>query len=511
MTKNKLKNIKIFDTTLRDGEQSPGCSMNITEKIELAKALEVLNVDIIEAGFAVSSPGDFKGVQAVAEAVKNPVICSLARAVKKDIDAAAEALAKAKHPRIHTFIATSPIHMQYKLKMKPAEVIQRAVEAVKYAKTKVKDVEFSAEDAGRSDPKFLVKIITEVIKAGAVTINIPDTVGYTRPGEFGSLIKYLYKNIPILKKVDVSVHCHNDLGLAVANSLAAIENGATQVETTINGIGERAGNCSLEELVMNLKTRKDYYKAVTKINAKHIYKTSRLLSSIIGVEVAPNKPIVGANAFAHESGIHQDGVLKKRETYEIMNAQDIGMVDNVLVMGKHSGRHAFVTKLKDLGYNLTEAEIEKAFKVFKELADKKKEITERDLVAIVTDEVKTVPQLYKLELVHIETGNDVQPLARVKVNREGELIEVTENGVGPVDAIIKAIDRAVQKDVTKIDLVDYIVHAVTAGTDALGEVSVRVRDGKKVFLGRGAHMDVLVASAEAYLNAINKMLADRQG
>lgn len=506
----KPRKILIFDTTLRDGEQSPGCSMNIPEKIEIAKALEVLKVDIIEAGFAVSSPGDFKSVQAVAEALKDPIVCSLARAVTKDIDAAAEALAKAKHPRIHTFIATSPIHMEYKLKMKPAEVIERAVAAVKYARSKVADVEFSAEDAGRSDPKFLVKIFTEVIKAGASTINIPDTVGYTRPEEFGKIISYVMKNVPNIKKAVVSVHCHNDLGLAVANSLEAIYRGAGQVECTVNGIGERAGNCAIEELVMNLKTRKDYYKAETNIETKHIYKTSRLLSSIIGVEVQPNKPIVGANAFAHESGIHQDGILKKRETYEIMDAQDIGMVDNVLVLGKHSGRHAFVSKLKALGYNLSEQEIEKAFNAFKELADKKKEITERDLIAIVSDEVTSAPELYKLELLHIETGNDVQPSARVKVSRKGEMIDVTEKGVGPVDALLKAIDSAVKRDVEKIDLVDYIVHAVTEGTDALGQVSVRVRDGQKILLGRGAHMDVLVASAEAYLNAINKMLDARQ-
>lgn len=509
MTKDRK--IKIFDTTLRDGEQSPGCSMNLSEKVELARALELLNVDIIEAGFAVSSPGDFKSVEAVAAAVKNPVVCSLARAVKKDIDAAAEALKKAAQPRIHTFIATSPIHMEYKLKMLPAKVIETAVEAVKYAKTKVFDVEFSAEDAGRSDADFLVQVFTAVIKAGATAINIPDTVGYTMPGEFGGFIKYIIDRIPT-EGLDISVHCHNDLGLAVANSLAAVKNGANQVECTINGIGERAGNCSLEELVMALKVRQDYFRADTNINIQHIYKTSRLLSSITGVEVHPHKAIVGANAFSHESGIHQDGVLKHRETYEIMQAQDIGMVDNVLVLGKHSGRHAFVNKLQLLGYELSDENIEKSFEAFKSLADKKKEVTERDLIALVTGEVNFVNERYALAYIHIETGSETKPRAVIKVKYNGsELLEASSVGDGPVDAIFKAINIIIKHDVEKTDLVDYVVHAVTAGTDALGEVSVRVRENKRLFLGRGANTDVLTASAEAYLNAINKMLEARDG
>ncbi len=507
----KERKIKIFDTTLRDGEQSPGCSMNLSEKVELAKALELLKVDIIEAGFAISSPGDFKSVEAVAAAVKDPVVCSLARAVKKDIDAAAEALKKAARPRIHTFIATSPIHMEHKLKMPPAKVIETAVEAVKYAKAKVFDVEFSAEDAGRSDADFLVKIFTAVINAGATAINIPDTVGYTMPGEFGDFVKYIIQRIPA-DGLDISVHCHNDLGLAVANSLSAIKGGANQVECTVNGIGERAGNCSLEELVMALKVRKDYFQADTGINIQHIYKTSRLLSAITGVEVQPHKAIVGANAFSHEAGIHQDGVLKHRETYEIMHAQDIGMVDNVLVLGKHSGRHAFVNKLKQMGYDLSEENIEKSFEAFKCLADKKKEVTERDLIALVTDEVNLVNETYKLEYIHIETGSDIKPVAAIKVCRQGnELLEASAQGDGPVDAIFKAIDIVIKQDVEKSDLVDYIVHAVTEGTDALGEVSVRVRENKRIFLGRGANTDVLTASAEAYLNAINKMLEARAG
>lgn len=503
--------IKIFDTTLRDGEQSPGCSMNLEEKVELARMLEKLNVDVIEAGFAVSSPGDFAGVQAVARTVKKPVVCSLARAVKKDLDAAWDAIKDAKHPRIHTFIATSPIHMQYKLKMEPQEVIRRAVEAVAYAKAKSKkvEVEFSAEDASRSDKKFLVKIFTEVIKAGATIINVPDTVGYATPDEFGALIKYLKKNIPNIKKAEISVHCHNDLGLAVANSLAAVANGATQCEATINGIGERAGNCSMEELAMALEVRKDFYgkDMQTSINTKFIGPASRLLTSITGVQVQPNKAIVGANAFAHESGIHQDGILKYRQTYEIMKAQDVGITDNKLILGKHSGRHAFAAKLIQLGYdNLNDQEIDKAFERFKALADKKKEVTERDLLALVSDEVKQVESQYRLEKLHIEAGNDVRPRATMKVWNNAQLVEASKEGNGPVDAIFKTIDALVKKDALGITLLDYIVHAVTAGTDALGEVTVRIKKDGRIYTGHGANTDVLVASAEAYLNAINKFL-----
>ena len=503
--------IKIFDTTLRDGEQSPGCSMNLEEKVELARMLEKLNVDVIEAGFAVSSPGDFAGVQAVARAVKKPIVCSLARAVKKDIDAAWDALKEAKHPRIHIFLATSPIHMQYKLKMEPKEVVRRAVEAVAYAKAKSKkvQVEFSAEDASRSEKKFLVKIFTEVIKAGATVINVPDTVGYATPEEFGALIKYLKKNISNIKKTEISVHCHNDLGLAVANSLAAVANGATQCEATINGIGERAGNCSVEELVMALEVRKDFYgkDIQTNVNAKFIGPASRLLTSITGVQVQPNKAIVGANAFAHESGIHQDGILKYRQTYEIMKAQDVGISDNKLVLGKHSGSHAFAVKLKQLGYdNLTEQDITNAFERFKALADKKKDVTERDLMALVSDEVKQVESQYRLEKLHIEAGNDVKPKATMQVWNNAVIIKSTQVGNGPVDAIFKTIDDIVKKDALGITLLDYIVHAVTAGTDALGEVTVRIKKENRIYTGHGANTDVLVASAEAYLNAINKFL-----
>lgn len=503
--------IKIFDTTLRDGEQSPGCSMNLEEKVELAKMLEKLNVDIIEAGFAISSPGDFAGIQAVAKAVKKPIVCSLARAVKKDIDAAWDAIKEAKKPRIHTFIATSPIHMEHKLKMKPEKVIESAVEAVKYAKAKSDkvEVEFSAEDASRSDKEFLVKIFEATIEAGASVINVPDTVGYTTPGEFGELVKYLKTNIKNIDKAEISVHCHNDLGLAVANSLSAIENGATQCEATINGIGERAGNCSSEEIAMSLKTRQDYYgkDLTTNIDSKYIYPASRLLTSITGVQVQPNKAIVGSNAFAHEAGIHQDGVLKHRATYEIMKAQDVGMSDNKLVLGKHSGKHAFADKLKQLGYDeLSEDEIVKAFEKFKELADKKKDVTERDLIALVSDEVKQVEPVYEFKMLHVEAGNDIKPKAKLAVINKGQEISCDTEGNGPVDAIFKAVDEVVKKDALEIELLDYIVHAVTEGTDALGEVTVRIKKDGRIFTGHGANTDVLVASAEAYLNAINKFL-----
>ncbi|MDR1997124.1 MAG: 2-isopropylmalate synthase [Candidatus Margulisbacteria bacterium] len=506
------KHIKIFDTTLRDGEQSPGCSMNIEEKIAMAKMLEKLNVDIIEAGFAISSPGDFAAIEAVAQAVKKPVVVSLSRAVEKDIDASWDALRRARHPRIHIFLATSPIHLKYKLKMTPEEVLHRAVNAVRHARSKGKnvDVEFSAEDASRSNRDFLVKIFSAVIEAGASTINVPDTNGYAMPREFGELIAYLRQNIPNIQQAAISVHNHNDLGLAVATSLAAIENGATQCEATINGIGERAGNCSLEELVMALQVRRDYYgkDRQTQINTRFIYPASRLLTSITGVQVQPNKAIVGANAFAHESGIHQDGILKKRETYEIMKAGDIGRTDSKLVMGKHSGRHALVSKLKELGYtDLTGAEIDNAYHKFKELADKKKDITEWDLEALLSDSVQqTDAAVYTLESLHIETGNKIQPSAELSVNYQDKTIQSASSGNGPVDAIFKAIDAVIHRDALGIHLLDYIVHAVTEGTDALGQVTVRVQKNRKIYTGHGANTDVLVASAEAYLNAVNKYL-----
>ena len=502
-----MKTIKIFDTTLRDGEQSPGCSMNKQEKLEVARQLEILGVDVIEAGFAISSSGDFESIQSIAKAVKNSTVCSLCRAKKSDIEAAAQSVEKAKKPRIHTFIATSPIHMEHKLKMSPEQVIEQAVEAVRFAKTFVDDVEFSAEDAGRSDWDFLVKICTEAIKAGATVLNIPDTVGYQNPGEYSRLIEHLCLNVPHIDQVDVSVHCHNDLGLATANSLAAIQKGATQVECTINGIGERAGNTALEEVVMALAVRKDVYNATTNINTKEITKTSRLVSSITGSRVQPNKAIVGANAFAHEAGIHQDGILKKRQTYEIMDAEMVGLKKNALVLGKHSGRHAFQKKLAELGFDMQNEELEKAFIRFKSLADKKKEIAEEDLLTLISDEIYHAPEIFTLKYVQIVAGNTTRPTATVRLKKEEEVIEGAEMGAGPVDAIYKTIDYLVGEP---IDLVEFNIHSVTSGTDALGKVTVRIRDKNRVFIGRSSSLDVLVASAKAYLEAINKMLFFRQ-
>lgn len=496
------RRIKIFDTTLRDGEQSPGCSMNTEEKLEIAYQLERLGVDIIEAGFAISSKGDFESIQTISKAIKTSRICSLCRTVKPDIEAAAQAIKDAKLQRIHTFIATSPIHMEYKLKMSPEKVLETAIGAVRYAKTFVEDVEFSCEDAGRSDWDFLVKVFNEVIKAGATVLNVPDTVGYQTPQEFGALIKYLSDHVIGIENVDISVHCHNDLGLAVANSLAGVLNGATQIECTLNGIGERAGNTALEEVVMALKVREDVLKAHTHINTKEILKTSRMVSTITGSVVQPNKAIVGANAFAHEAGIHQDGVLKMRQTYEIMDAKMIGLSDNNLVLGKHSGRHAFGDRLKALGYELSKEDSDKAFEQFKALADKKKDIHDEDLHAIVSDESHHQNDVYTVKSVAISCGTDVEPTATVGLLFEGKLVTATEKGTGPVDALYKTISGMVGAEFV---LVDYIIQAVTGGTDALGEVTVRIQNGENVFTGRGADTDVMVASAKAYVMAINKL------
>ena len=500
------RKIKIFDTTLRDGEQCPGASLNPEEKMDIAKQLAKLNVDIIEAGFAIASPGDLKAIQNIAKAIKGPIICSLARCKKEDIDAAWEAVRYAEKPRIHTFIATSPIHMEKKLRMKPEEVFNSAVETVKYAKSKCYDIEFSCEDAGRSEPPFLYKIIEAVIDAGATVINIPDTVGYTMPLEFSLLVKGVMDNVRNISKVDLSVHCHNDLGLATANSLAAVKVGANQVECTINGIGERAGNASLEEIVMSIKTRKDFYRAETNINTKEIYRTSRMVSNLTGLLVQPNKAVVGANAFAHEAGIHQAGILRARETYEIMNPEDIGLKKSLLVLGKHSGRNAFVQRLKDLGYDLSPDNIEKAFERFKILADKKKEISDSDLQFIVAEEVYTVPEMFKLESIKVISGTEVKPVAEVKLGRKEGILEGKEEGSGPVDAIYKTIEK-----LTKVTpkLVDYTIQAITGGTDALGEVTVRISEADKIFIGHGADTDIIVASAKAFLSAINRLLHAR--
>jgi 2-isopropylmalate synthase len=498
------KTIKFFDTTLRDGEQSPGASMTLDEKLELAKQLALLNVDIIEAGFAISSKGDFNAIKTIAKEVQGPKICSLARAMKGDIDAAWDAIQYSKNPRIHTFIATSPVHMQYKLKKSPEEVLEIAVNMVTYAKSLCEDVEFSAEDAGRSDPDYLYQILEAVIKAGATVVNIPDTVGYSIPEVFGGLIKGITQNVQNIDKADISVHCHNDLGLAVANSLSAVLNGATQVEGAINGIGERAGNAAIEEMVMALTTRKDVYGFDIGIKTEEIYRTSKLLSNITGIVVQPNKAVVGANAFLHEAGIHQDGVLKHRETYEIMSAQSIGLKEQDLVLGKHSGRHAFVNRLSELGYALDKEQLEKAFERFKKLADEKKVVTDRDLESLVSKQNVSFEKKYTLEYVQVTAGNTTRPTASVRLRlSNGELLEGAGLGYGPVDAIYNTIETLIGFDV---NVQDYIVHAVSGGTDALGEVTVRIKDEGQVYTGRGSDTDILVSSTEAYLTAVNKLM-----
>ncbi len=500
--------IKIFDTTLRDGEQSPGNSMTLDEKLQMAKQLAYLNVDIIEAGFAISSKGDFDSVKAIAQQVKGPVIASLARARKEDIDAAWDAVKASARPRIHTFISTSPLHMQYKLKKSPEQVLQMAVDMVKYAKALCEDVEFSAEDASRTDREFLYRIIEATIKAGATVINIPDTVGYAIPDEFGGLIRSVRENVSNISNVDISVHCHNDLGLATANSLAAILNGATQVEAAVNGIGERAGNAALEEVAMALYVRGNYFDAKTNINHKEIYRTSKLLSNITGVHVQNNKAIVGFNAFLHESGIHQDGMLKHRETYEILAPEVIGLMPQALVLGKHSGRAAFKDRLDHLGFHVDEEQLQKAFETFKSLADEKKLVSDRDIESIVLKDAVPVEEVFQLNTVHVECGTDITPRATVSIiNKTGEPITNTSEGTGPVDAIFNAVEALIGR---KINLLDYIVHAVTEGTDALGEVTVRINEDGRVYTGRGSDTDVMVASAQAFLSAINKMLLDHQ-
>ncbi len=494
--------IRIFDTTLRDGEQSPGASMNVEEKVMIAKQLARLNVDIIEAGFAYSSPGDFEAVRRIAQEVEGPTICSLARARPEDIDRAWEALKGAPKVRIHTFLSTSDIHLRHQFRMTRAEALKRAVEMVRRARSYVADVEFSPMDATRSDPAFMHEVLEAVIEAGAATVNIPDTVGYTTPQEFGRLIRGIREKVRNIDRAVISVHCHNDLGLAVANSLAAVLEGAGQVECTINGIGERAGNASLEEIVMGLRTRKDFYGVDTGIRTEEITKTSRLVSKVTGMVVQPNKAIVGANAFAHTSGIHQDGLLKEKSTYEIMRPESVGLVQSKLVMGKLSGRHAFRTKLEELGYKLSEAELNRAFARFKRLADQKKEVYEEDLEAIVSEEIAKVPERYVLKRLSVESGTDKVPTAQVELEIDGKLVAQTGTGDGPVDAAYRTIAAMTR---TKSRLLMYAVEAITGGTEAQGEVSVRVEEGGKTTTGHGADTDIIVASAKAYLNALNKL------
>ena len=498
-----MDKIIIFDTTLRDGEQCPGASMNINEKIEIARQLALLGVDVIEAGFPVSSPGDFESVSRVAKEIKGPVICGLARAIEKDIDAAYNAVKHSKKPRIHVFLATSKIHMKYKLKKAEDEILRLAVSMVKYAGNKCADVEFSPEDASRTEKEFLYKVVEAVIDAGASTVNIPDTVGYTTPFEFASLIKGIKENVPNIDKAVISVHCHNDLGLSVANSLAAVLNGARQVECTINGLGERAGNASLEEIVMSIRTRNDIFKGLkTDINTKEIYKTSRLVSKLTGMPVQPNKAIVGANAFAHEAGIHQDGVLKEPSTYEIIRPEDVGFGETKLVLGKHSGRHAVVERLKKLGFELEGEQIDKAFERFKVLADKKKEVFDEDLETIVDEELSKTREEFKFEHFHISSGDEVKPQAGITLKSHGKTMEAASTGDGPVDACYKAIDK-----ITGLSgkLLDYQIRSVTSGKDALGEVSIKISFKGRVVSGRGASTDIIEASIKAYINAVNKI------
>ncbi len=493
----------IFDTTLRDGEQSPGASMTLDEKVRIARALEKMRVDVIEAGFPIASPGDFEAVKAVAAAVKDSTVCGLARALDKDIERAGAALEPANSKRIHTFIATSPIHMKAKLRMSPDEVLVQAIHAVKKARQFTDNVEFSPEDAGRSDVDFLCRVIEAVINAGATTINIPDTVGYNIPIQFGELVGTLMERIPNSDKAVFSVHCHNDLGLAVANSLSAVSHGARQVECTINGLGERAGNASLEEIVMAVKTRADFFDCSTNLDTTQIVPCSRLVSGITGFPVQPNKAIVGANAFAHESGIHQDGVLKSRETYEIMRAEDVGWSKNKIVLGKHSGRNAFKTRLADLGYEFkSEEALNSAFTSFKVLADKKHEIFDEDLQALVSESSQVDSEIYKLVAMKVTSETGEKPAATLTLSVDDEEHVTSGEGAGPVDASFGAIESLVGSDAS---LQLYSVNNITSGTDSQGEVTVRLEKEGRIVNGLGADVDIVTASIKAYLNALNKL------
>ncbi len=494
--------IRIFDTTLRDGEQSPGASMNVEEKITLARQLARLGVDIIEAGFAISSPGDFEAIKRIGGEIEGPVICSLARAKREDIDRAWEALKGAPKRRIHTFHSTSDIHLKHQYRISRDEALKRSVEMVTHARSYVEDVEFSPMDATRTDIAYLCEVVEAVIAAGAGTVNIPDTVGYAMPEEFSALIRAIRERVPNIGDAIISVHCHNDLGLAVANALAAIRNGAGQVECTLNGIGERAGNCSMEEVVMALRTRKDLFGADTKIVTEEITRSSRLVTKITGIPVQPNKAIVGANAFAHESGIHQDGLLKERTTYEIMRPESVGLVKTHLVLGKHSGRHAFRDRLKEIGYDLSDDDLNRAFERFKRIADQKKEVFDEDLEAIVSDEVQHIAEIYVLRSIKAESGTGITPTAVVEMEIDGKSAKLAGSGDGPVDAVYRTI-AAITGTKSKLDA--YLVKGITGGTDALGEVTVKVEElGKKV-AGHGADTDIIVASAKAYVNALNKL------
>jgi 2-isopropylmalate synthase len=501
-----VQKINIFDTTLRDGEQSAGVNLNLHEKLEIAKQLERLNVDIMEAGFPAASKGDFESVRQVANIIKNSSVTGLARSKQSDIDAVWEAVKGGASPRLHTFIATSPIHMQYKLKQTPDQVIDTAVSSVKYAAKFFPTIQWSAEDAGRSDYEFLTRIITAVIDAGASVINLPDTVGYLSPTEYGKMFAYICNNVPNIDKAILSAHCHDDLGMAVSNSLSAIENGVLQIEGTINGIGERAGNASLEEVAVALHIRQDYYKAKTGLNLSEIKRTSDLVSKLTGMVIPPNKAIVGKNAFAHESGIHQDGVLKEKTTYEIISPELVGVKSNSMVLGKHSGRHAFRTHLVELGYQLEEQEVNRLFILFKELADKKKEITDEDLTALLVEQKLTnVEDYYQLTALQVQYGTNQIPTATITLtDRNGEVIQEAATGAGSVEALYNTLERCIGNAIV---LDDYRIQSVGAGRDALAQVYVNVKLGKYESSGRGTAQDVLEASAKAYLNGVNRVLS----
>jgi 2-isopropylmalate synthase len=506
--KDAVKQVKIFDTTLRDGEQSPGNSMNMEEKLRVAKQLEKLNVDVIEAGFPIASEGDFEAVRKIAQTIKGPEIAGLCRSSDKDIDRAWEALQYAgEKGRIHTFIATSDIHMKYKLKMEPARVLESAVKAVKRAASYTPNVEFSCEDAVRTRLPFLAEVVAAVIDAGATTVNIPDTVGYTIPFEYFDIIRYLKENVANIDKAVISVHCHNDLGLSVANSIAAVQAGAGQVECTINGIGERAGNCSLEEFVMILKTRRDILPFTTNVVTEQLTPASRLLSTITGIMVQPNKAIVGGNAFAHESGIHQHGMLMEKSTYEIMTPESVGLKTSSLVLGKHSGRHAFKKRLEELGYELDDEKLNKSFERFKALADLKKEVFDEDLDAIMTEETMRNAEKYRLEHITVTCGSFAVATATVQMEIDGVSARTAELGDGPVDATLKAIKK-LTKCTAKLQT--YNVGSITGGTDAQGEVTVKVSEGDRTVTGRGSSTDIIEASARAYINALNRLYALRE-
>ncbi len=505
---SKPRRILIFDTTLRDGEQSPGCSMNLKEKLEIARMLESLRVDIIEAGFPVISRGDFEAVRTIAEEIRGCTVAGLARAVDKDIDSAGEALAKAARPRIHVFCATSSIHRKYKLKRAKEEIVRMSVEAIRRAKQYTDDIEFSPEDASRTEPEFLVEIVTAVIDAGATTVNIPDTVGYAMPEQFGGLIAHLRENVPNIDRAVISVHCHNDLGLAVANSLAAVRVGAGQVECTINGLGERAGNAAMEEVVMAVKTRQDFFDVETGIDTRKIYPASHLVSGITGMHVQRNKAVVGDNAFAHEAGIHQHGMLSHRETYEIMSPDDIGVPASRLVLGKHSGRHALNERVEALGYTLTEEQLNEVFEKFKVLADKKKDIFDADIEGLIDQQIAATAEVWHLEGLQTMAGSTAIPTATVTLSKEGEIFTDAATGDGPIDAAYDAIGRITG---VRLPLTDYALRALTSGKDAQGEVTIEVEHEGRKMRARGLSTDIVEASARAYVNAVNRVLTVANG